>query len=88
MNEFCGQPTRSGKPCNMRKGHNANFHRHRDYPTPMQWEIQAPHLKLPNVFVTLEKGSGREELGYAITQYLEHSDKLVIKITRSVPVGS
>jgi len=82
MVELCGHPTRSGKPCNMKKGHNANFHRHRDYPTPMAWVIENRVHKI------VEEGSGREELGYAITRHLDYLDNLVVRITRSVPVGS
>jgi len=77
-NEICGQPTKSGKPCNMPKGHHALFHRHREYPTPISWVIF--EFIDPNIFNELERGYGREELSYAMTRCLQKTNNLRIDI--------
>lgn len=73
--KLCGEPTASGKPCNMPKGHPAKFHRHRDYKNPLEWIIKDAKSKK-----ALESGNGRKELGYAMTYWLKKSISLIIEV--------
>lgn len=59
--ELCGHPTKSG-PCTMVKNHHAPFHRHRNYKRSVRWSIMSDSKKI------IEEGSGRVELGYALTR--------------------
>lgn len=72
--ELCGEPTSSGKPCNMPKGHNAPFHRSREYNKPVNWIIKNTVNK------ELESGIGRKELGYAMTRWLKSGISIVIEV--------
>jgi hypothetical protein len=72
--ELCGLPTKSGKPCNMRKGHEAKFHRNRDYKLPLEWVIKTKAKKV------LESGNGRKALGYAMTYWLKKDISLIIEV--------
>jgi hypothetical protein len=74
MNELCGQPTSTGKPCNMPKGHSAKFHRHREYDKRIKWTIKNSVDKI------LEEGNGRRELGYAMTRWINSGVTLVIEV--------
>lgn len=71
---LCGHPTSNG-PCNMRKGHNAPYHRNSDRRKPMEWRIKYDDK-------ILEFGEGRVEFGYALTKYLEQHDTLVIEVAK------
>lgn len=71
--EKCGEATPNG-PCSMPKGHKAKFHRNRDYKPPIEWQIKNEVNKV------LELGSGRKELGYAMTYWLKKGIKLTIEV--------
>lgn len=75
MNELCGKPTSSGKPCNMPKGHAGNFHRYREYKKPVEWSIKAAKS-----YRVIEQGNGRMELGYAMTRALKKHKNIVIYV--------
>lgn len=83
MNELCGQPTSTGKPCSMPKGHSAKFHRYRDYRAPLQWVIKNQGTKK-----ILEEGTGRKELGYAMTYWLKKGFNLTMEVSHKSPAKS
>ena len=71
---LCGAPANGG-PCTMKKGHYANFHRHRIY-NEVTWTIRTSDGE------TLETGSARVPMNYAITRCFENHDNLVITLNR------
>jgi hypothetical protein len=75
--EICGEPTPNG-PCNMRKGHEARFHRHRNHNHAIEWQIVNPVNKI------ISQGRGRNDLGYALTKVLRDPiyDKFTIVIEK------
>ena len=77
MIELCGKPDKHGKPCNMRRGHQANYHRHRNYENAVFWEINSPYNGK-----SYEVGRGRVSLGYALTRAMKIHDKVVINVTK------
>jgi len=72
MVETCGHPTKKG-PCTMRKGHEAKFHRHREYNT-VEWIIRHPKSR-----VILESGQARVPLNYAMTRQLDRHGSIVVE---------
>lgn len=60
LTEECGYPTTNG-PCTMKKGHYANYHRHRKY-EEVTWVIETKDG------VVLENGSARVPMNYAISR--------------------
>ncbi len=73
--DLCGHPTTGGKPCNMRKGHPAPFHRYREYRPPAIWCIKdASTLKV------VESGEGRVPLSYAIGRVIVNHPNIIIEL--------
>lgn len=72
--ELCGKPTPKG-PCTMPKGHVTGYCRHRLY-EQVTWTIETPGG------VTLETGSARVPLNYAVTRCLKDHENLVIHLKR------
>lgn len=72
--ELCGAPTPKG-PCTLRKGHNVEWHRHREYEST-SWTIKNEKGKV------LESGQNRVPLNYAITRQMLKHDSIVIEVTR------
>jgi hypothetical protein len=73
VTELCNEPTTSGKPCNMKKGHPARFHRHREY-TRTEWIMKNSDGK------RVTSGVGINDLTAAIAIYRKSDITLTIEI--------
>jgi hypothetical protein len=67
------EPTASGKPCNMKKGHPARFHRHREYPE-LKWTMKN------GVGKQVAHGVGINPLTTAISSWRVKGVKLLIEV--------
>lgn len=72
--ELCGKPTPTG-PCTLEKNHRLEYCRHRLY-EQVTWTIETPGG------VTLETGTARVPLNYAVTRCLANHENIVVYLKK------